>query len=262
MAFSFETNLPYPNRIQWILNNYQGPLSQDGPLGDFDPRRDLEVYVDGVLIPVRTFSFDTLNNRYLFFMESTFNLQGVVQIIHHMPNPAFVTNGGLIYGFGSAFGWYFGGSTSGQVTLQSFALIASYSTAGDTSNTPSAALAVVPNNTTLGVPLVLIWNTTNIAQIEITANNGIDPPFDSGLIDTFGSGIYTLPNGVSTTTIFTMKAYDTSGYLALSPTATVTLPNPPMSCGFGMGFGLHFGACFPSPTFAGFGMGFGSEFGS
>ena len=51
------TNQPYPNRIQWILENYLGPFAQQGPLGDFDPRRDLEVYVDGTLIPVRSFVF-------------------------------------------------------------------------------------------------------------------------------------------------------------------------------------------------------------
>ncbi len=90
--FSFETNAPYPDRIQWILNDYLGPFIQDGPLGVFDPRRDLEVYVDGQLIPVRTFAFDTANNRYLLYMDIPFNLQGVIQIVHHMPNPPFIIN--------------------------------------------------------------------------------------------------------------------------------------------------------------------------
>jgi hypothetical protein len=107
--FSFETNAPYPDRIQWILNEYTGPLAQNGPLGSFDPRRDLEVYVDGQLIAVHTFSFDTVNNRYLLYMDSAINLQGVIQVVHHMPNPPFTT-----YitpppnGFGAAFGKSFG----------------------------------------------------------------------------------------------------------------------------------------------------------
>lgn len=88
----FETNAPYPNRIQWILEEYQGPLLQDGVLGNFNPTRDLEVYVDGVLTTVRTFIFDPANNRYLLYTDNPINLQGVIQIIHHMPSPPFVTS--------------------------------------------------------------------------------------------------------------------------------------------------------------------------
>jgi hypothetical protein len=85
------TNQPYPNRIQWILENYHGPFTQVGPYGDFDPRRDLEVYVDGVLTPVSSFVFDSVNNRYLLYMDREINLQGVIQVVHHMPNPPFHT---------------------------------------------------------------------------------------------------------------------------------------------------------------------------
>lgn len=84
-----ETNAPYPDRIQLILDPYIGPFTQDGPLGTFDPRRDLQVYVDGVLIPVRTFYYDRDNNRYLLYMDRVFNLSGVIQLIHHMPDPPF-----------------------------------------------------------------------------------------------------------------------------------------------------------------------------
>lgn len=83
------TNAPYPDRIQWLLEEYIGPFVQNGPLGELDPRRDLEVYVDGVLVPVRSFTYDSVNNRYLLYMAEAINLQGVIQLVHHMPNPPF-----------------------------------------------------------------------------------------------------------------------------------------------------------------------------
>ena len=104
-----EVNLPYANRIQLLLESYPGPLIQDGPLGAFDPSRDLEVYVDGDLQKVGTYAFDIENNRYLLYMETQFNLQGVVQVFHHMPNPPFICLGSSI-GFGVVLGEYFGGA--------------------------------------------------------------------------------------------------------------------------------------------------------
>jgi hypothetical protein len=106
---SIQTNAPYPNRIQWILgDSYTGPLTQIGPLGAFDPRRDLRVYVDGTLVSVRSFVFDLPNNRYLLYMSQNINLQGVVQVIHHMPNPPFMCSGSPITDFfGQEFGSYF-----------------------------------------------------------------------------------------------------------------------------------------------------------
>ena len=103
-----ETNLPYANRIQLLLESYPGPLIQNGPLGQFDPTRDLEVYVDGDLQTVHSFTFDVENNRYLLYMETQFNLQGVIQVLHHMPNPPFMCLGYI--GFGAVFGEYFGGA--------------------------------------------------------------------------------------------------------------------------------------------------------
>jgi hypothetical protein len=84
-----QTNEPYPNRIQIVLAPFFGPFVQDGPLGAFDPRRDLEVYVDGVLQPVQTFAFDAANNRYLLYMQNAINLNGTIQIVHHVPSPPF-----------------------------------------------------------------------------------------------------------------------------------------------------------------------------
>jgi hypothetical protein len=84
-----ETNQPYPNRIQLVCTPFVGPFVQDGPLGAFDPRRDIEVWIDGVLTPVQTFTFDVANNRYLLYMSAAFNLQGVIQLVHHVPDPPF-----------------------------------------------------------------------------------------------------------------------------------------------------------------------------
>ncbi len=84
-----QTNQPYNDRIQIVCDPYIGPFTQDGPRGSFDPRRELQVSVDGQLIPVRTFVFDANNNRYLLYMDQPINLQGVIQITHHMPSPPF-----------------------------------------------------------------------------------------------------------------------------------------------------------------------------
>lgn len=84
-----QTNQPYSNRIQIVLAPFIGPFGQNGPLGDFDPRRDLQVYVDGVLQVVQSFSYDAVNNRYLLFMQNSINLQGVIQIVYHVPSPSF-----------------------------------------------------------------------------------------------------------------------------------------------------------------------------
>lgn len=84
------TNSPYPNRIQILCTPYIGPFVQAGPLGLFNPIRDLDIYADGVRQTVQTYSFDAVNNRYLLYMSQTFNLQGVIQVVHHMPSPPFV----------------------------------------------------------------------------------------------------------------------------------------------------------------------------
>jgi len=105
-----------------------------------------------------------------------------------------------------------------------FALIASYQSTGDSSLPPQAALAANPSNTTAGHSVTLIWDTINVAQIEITGNNGIDPPFDSGRITTAGSGIYIKGTGWTHTILLTMTCYDATGHpLGLTASATVTI---------------------------------------
>jgi len=203
-----ETNAPYPNRIQWILGTYTGPFTQAGPLVSFDPRRDLEVYVDGALIPISSFTFDnnsthTNNVRYLLYMNQSINLQGVVQVIHHMPNPPF---------------------QSSQV-LPGFALLGSYSSSGDVLP-PSTTLSftIAPNPVASATEIVLTWTTTNALSIQFLANNGVDLPFSSGVITTsLSSGSYTITSGFSVTTNILMLAETLAGGVMSSiETVTVT----------------------------------------
>jgi hypothetical protein len=89
MAIQAITNQPYPNRIQIQLGSIQGPFVQDGPLGEFNPARDLQFYCNGALLTVQNSTFDANNNRYLVYFTQAFNLQGVIQVVHHMPDPPF-----------------------------------------------------------------------------------------------------------------------------------------------------------------------------
>jgi len=86
-----QTNGPYANRIALYCAPFIGPFIQPGPgtLGMFNPIRDLQIWIDGAETPIQTWSFDSANNRYLLFTETQINLQGVIQVVHHMPNPPF-----------------------------------------------------------------------------------------------------------------------------------------------------------------------------
>jgi hypothetical protein len=78
----------YPNRIVIQCVPLTGPFSS-AVTGSFDPTKDVKVYVDGEGLNITSYIFDSVNNRYLLFADKTFNLQGIVQVIHHMPNPPF-----------------------------------------------------------------------------------------------------------------------------------------------------------------------------
>lgn len=372
-----ETNAPYPNRIQVVLENVGDylvvtPLTQMGPLGAFDPRRDLEIYANGSLVPIRSFLYDNTNNRYLLYTGTNIDLQGVIQVIHHTPNPPFnltlvtpppappagapplpptpagqtqvwafstnYTGGGVdavlvnvinstsgtithapniafqnvgygtiswsdfapqhtippdatiesaIYyvvgnnGIGAAENgwpnggsqiitsspytpysswsglngiglglamdgttplgtalisfigvaiWYSTGSTPPPPTvstpLTSFALLASYSPLGDSgalSSTPTVDVAAIPSIIHANQPIFIVWNTTNIVQIGITGNNGVDPAFDSGVISTTGSSSYEITRGFTTNVNLTFTAYDTVGHAAITQIVPIVI---------------------------------------
>jgi hypothetical protein len=125
-----QANQPFPNRIQLVLGSFNGPLVQLGPLGQFNPQRDLQVYVDGVRQTVQSSTYDTVNNRYLLFMASAIHLQGVIQVIYHVPSPPFVSTSTTTSGWGDLWGVFWGGGIGTASQLGGFALIASYSTTG------------------------------------------------------------------------------------------------------------------------------------
>jgi hypothetical protein len=91
-------NALYPNRISLTLGAIQGPLSSSS-LGAFSPIRDLEVYVDGTLLTIQSGAYDEVNNRYLTYTTTNFDINGVVQVLHHMPLAPFTGTTGTLPGF-------------------------------------------------------------------------------------------------------------------------------------------------------------------
>jgi len=81
-------NKPYPNRLQLALGSVFGPL-QSTVLGDFDPRRDLQVYNNGKIVTIDSFSFDSDYNRYLLYFKEPLDPTTPIQVIYHIPNPPF-----------------------------------------------------------------------------------------------------------------------------------------------------------------------------
>jgi hypothetical protein len=106
------TNGPSPSRIALNCAPLVGPFIVAGtsPPIALDPRHDIVCSADGVPLKVVSFSFDSVNNRYLIFASVQFDLQGVIQVMYHMPAVPFVDQHGT--------------------ELGGFALIASFSPVG------------------------------------------------------------------------------------------------------------------------------------
>jgi hypothetical protein len=114
------------------------------------------------------------------------------------------------------------------VYLPGFALIGNYSTQGDSALAPVAFAALIPTQTivlddeTYIVPntaVFVAWSITNIVQVVITGNNGIDPPVNSGPLNTTGlsSGIFEITNGFTHDITLTFQAYS-----SVSPPVVIT----------------------------------------
>jgi hypothetical protein len=104
-------------------------------------------------------------------------------------------------------------SVSDVVEIPGFALIGSYSTAGDSSLPPQAQLFAIPSTAAPAESINLLWNTLNVAFVGITGNNGVDYQpggFNTGFISTSGSGIYVIGNGFTASILLTLQAYDST----------------------------------------------------
>jgi len=102
-------------------------------------------------------------------------------------------------------------SVTDVVEVPGFALISTYSTAGDSSLPPQAQLFAIPSTAVPVASIDLLWNTLNVAFIGITGNNGVDYQpggFNTGFISTSGSGIYVIGNGFTVSILLTLQAYD------------------------------------------------------
>jgi len=107
---------------------------------------------------------------------------------------------------------------SAQPVLPGFALIADYSVQGDTELPFSANLTAIPATAAANAPILLMWSTTNISVIDIVGG-----AIDTGRVTTTGFGVYSIPGGVPTTTVFTMTCYDANGNIRAESTAAVTI---------------------------------------
>jgi hypothetical protein len=65
---------------------------------NFNPTTDVEVWVDGLQIQVKSFLYDADTTTYQLYLGISLTADNVVQVIHHMPNPPF-TSGTTLYSF-------------------------------------------------------------------------------------------------------------------------------------------------------------------
>jgi|SRR5208337_2214677 len=124
-----------------------------------------------------------------------------------------------------------------QTVVPGFAVIAGYSSLGDSDLAPQATFSAIPSIAHVGDPIYLIWSTLNVGQIEITGSNGVDyigvgpfpispTGFDSGRISAIGSGIYSVTAGFTHSITLVLTAYDATGHPLVPPltaTAHITI---------------------------------------
>jgi hypothetical protein len=120
-----------------------------------------------------------------------------------------------------------------ETVVPGFAIVAGYSSLGDSDLAPQVTFSAIPSSAAAGAPIYLIWSTLNVGQIEVTGTNGVDyigagplptspSGFDTGRISAIGSGIYQIPNGFTESITLTLTAYDATGHPLVPPlTATV-----------------------------------------
>lgn len=199
--FWLKTNGDFTNIVQLSCDPLKGPLNQVGPLGAFDPTRDLTVYIDGVPTKVNTFNFSPCSNRYVLHMASQFSAKSVVQVVHHLPSPPFRDQSGS------------------PLTVRGFAI----------GYRPTvASLGVLPTSTLPNMPVTLYYETQGVGQIRIKDSG---TAYDSGMIDVsaYPDGFLEVAGGFASTITLTMYCYDNSGNpvqikgVALTASTTITI---------------------------------------
>ena len=161
-------NAPYSNRIQLALGDWIGPLVQPtSPPRLFDPTRkqDLEIYVDGLPVSVKTASYDAVNNRYLLFMDRDINLKGVIQVIHHMPKPPFQYSVPTIYPSPAAKQTHYVLSTVGSTTIN----------IGGMPSSPESVNDVFTSADKGDIIRVILRNPTGLEDFEATITSVSSP---------------------------------------------------------------------------------------
>jgi hypothetical protein len=150
-------NAPYPNRVQLLCAPLTGPFTS-AVLGSFDPRRDLQIWLNGDPLAISSFVFDPNNNRYLMYTQAPFlsgnpvvDAASVVQVVHHIPSSPFHDSEGV------------------PQPLDGLASISTYSTQGDGSLPPTISITAVPNPAVHDTAVNLSWTSFNVPNIRITS---------------------------------------------------------------------------------------------
>jgi hypothetical protein len=94
--------------------------------------------------------------------------------------------------------------------LPGFALVASCLPVGDDSLPPWASFVADPPTAAPGQPVYLLWTGLNIASVRMYGDNGMGDSLDTGVLQTSGSGIYTVSNGFQHSITLSCIAYDSS----------------------------------------------------
>lgn len=86
MAISLVFDSSSPRALDLTLAPFTGPLTA---IEDFDPRKDLSLFVDGVQVRIQDFLFVSGSNLYRMFLSDPLSLGSLVQVIHHAPSQPF-----------------------------------------------------------------------------------------------------------------------------------------------------------------------------
>ena len=84
-----------------LVSSVGGPFSRTVGMTvvNFNPAKDIQVWVDGNQTQVKSFSFNSATSTYQLYLGVSLTSANVVQVIHHMPNPPFMSGAIALYGF-------------------------------------------------------------------------------------------------------------------------------------------------------------------